>query len=102
MAKKTNYNKISNDTVANETVETTVTTEEVKETVAVKVVKGTVSNCTKLNIRKEPKKSADIVIVIPEKSKVDVEIDNSTDKWYKVITKNGIEGYCMKEYITLK
>lgn len=103
MARKPNPNKISTEPVIEEKVETIVTPEEtVEEVDAIKIVKGVVSNCTQLNVRKEPKKGAEVLVVIDAKSKVDVEPDSSVDGWYKISTKNGIEGYCMKEFITLK
>lgn len=103
MAKKANPAKISTEPATEEKVETVVTPEEtIEEADAIKIVKGVVSNCTKLNVRKEPKKGAEVLVVIDAKSNVDVEPDNSTDKWYKISTKNGIEGYCMKDFITLK
>lgn len=103
MSKKTNYNKISTEAAGEEKVENVVTpTEPVEQAEPIKIVKGVVSNCTKLNVRKEPKKDAEVLVVIDAKTKVEVEPDNSTDKWYKVSTKNGIEGYCMKDFITLK
>lgn len=104
MAKKTNYNKISTEAAAEEKVETAVAPEEsiVEKAPTIQIVKGVVSGCIKLNVRKEAKKDAEVLAVIDAKTKVEVEPDNSTDKWYKVITKAGIEGYCMKEFITLK
>lgn len=104
MAKRTNYNKISTETAVEEKMETVATPEEpvIEEAPAVKIVKGIVSGCLKLNVRKEAKKDAGVLAVIDVKTKVEVEPDNSTDKWYKVITKDGVEGYCMKEFITLK
>ena len=103
MAKKTNYNKISTENTIEEKVETVAIPEEpVEQTEPIKIVTGIVSNCTKLNVRKEPKKNSDSLAVIDVKTKVDVEPGNSTDEWYKITTKAGVEGYCMKDFITLK
>ena len=104
MAKKTNYNKISTEAAVEEKVDAAIVPEEpvVEEAPTIKIVKGVVSGCTKLNVRKEAKKDAKVLAVIDVKTKVEVEPDNSTDKWYKIITKDGVEGYCMKEFITLK
>ena len=106
MAKKTNYNKMSTETVKSEVENVTGVNEVVEEPTekveTVKIVKGTVANCSKLNMRKEPKKNATVIAVLAAKTKVEVESNASTDDWYKVITKDGLEGYCMKEFITLK
>lgn len=103
MAKNTNYNKISTDSVKEEKVENTVTPEKpIEQAEPIKIVKGVVANCSRLNVRKEPKKNAEVSTIINVGDKVEVEPDVSTAKWYKVTTKSGIEGYCMKEFITLK
>lgn len=62
---------------------------------------GVVTDCLKLNVRKEPKTNADILTVITALSKVQVDIGGSTDEFYKVCTETGIEGFCMKKYVAL-
>lgn len=62
---------------------------------------GTVSDCSKLNIRKAPSKLADVVAEVLVDTEVMIDTENSTDEWYCVCTSSGIEGFCMKQYITL-
>lgn len=62
---------------------------------------GMVSNCPKLNVRKNPDTSADIITTIVRG--IDVEIiDRSNDKFYQIKLPDGRSGYCMKEYIKIK
>lgn len=63
---------------------------------------GVVTDCLRLNIRKEPKGDADVIAVITALSKVQVDTENSTEEFYKVCTETGIEGFCMKKYVALK
>ena len=60
--------------------------------------------CTKLNVRKEANKNADVVCIINEKSVITVNVEESTEDFYKVYTSDKevlIEGYCMKEFISI-
>ena len=65
------------------------------------MIAGVVDNCTKLNVRTEPVAIADVVCRIPCGTEVMVSEEESTDEFYKVYTATGIEGYCMKKYITI-
>ena len=62
---------------------------------------GKVSNCKKLNIRKLPSRDAEIVSELVEGSKVMIDEKESTALFYKICTEHGIDGYCMKDYITV-
>ena len=62
---------------------------------------GKVSNCKKLNIRKLPSRDAEIVSELIEGSEVMIDEKESTALFYKICTEHGIEGYCMKDYITV-
>ncbi len=83
-------------------------TAEVKETLsdvvteAKETVFGVITDCLKLNVRKEPKIDADVLTIIPALSKVQVDTGDSTDEFYKVCTETGIEGFCMKKYVALQ
>lgn len=66
------------------------------------IIEGFVSGCRKLNVRKAPYSRADVVCVIDENANVVIDEVNSTDVFYKVCTEAGAEGYCMKNYITIK
>ena len=64
-------------------------------------VVGYVSGCFKLNIREEGYLGANVVCVVPEKTALLIEVAESNDEWYKVYTETGMEGFCMKQYVTL-
>ena len=76
-----------------------VTKEATKE--ADSTVVGYVSGCFKLNIREEGYPGANVVCVVPEKTALLIEVAESNDEWYKVYTETGMEGFCMKQYVTL-
>ena len=63
---------------------------------------GIVVNCIKLNVRKEPDKTSDIIQIIDSLTEVRVIPKDSTYNFYKEILPSGIEGYCMKKFIELK
>lgn len=59
-------------------------------------------NCKKLNIRREPAKRSDNIIqVVNFNTELMVDISKSTSDWYKVYSVEGVEGYCMKDFVTL-
>ena len=64
-------------------------------------VDGVVINCSKLNVRKEPNKESDAIGVLNNGVFVIVELENSTEDFYKVRTA-GVQGYCMKNYISIE
>ena len=84
--------------VTEETVEEVI--EETVEETPVPVT-GVVSGCKKLNVRKSPTLLADVVCKLNENSKVEINEDDSTVEFYKVCTASGVEGYCMKKFITV-
>lgn len=65
---------------------------------------GVVSGCEMLNVRKANDKNAEIIFIINKDSEVQVDLseDKESDEFYKVTTSDGVEGYCMKKFITLK
>ena len=66
------------------------------------VLTGIVAGCKKLNVRKAPSATAPIVCTIPVDTEVEILVDESTDEFYYVCTASGIEGFCMKQYITIE
>lgn len=56
--------------------------------------------CDKLNVRKKPNISAEVLLKINRGTKVKIDTEKSTKEWYKVVTK-GVDGYCMKKFIEL-
>lgn len=63
---------------------------------------GVVSNCNKLNIREEPSLDANIVCEITSTTELMVDENESTEEFYKVFTISGLEGFCMKKFITVQ
>lgn len=63
---------------------------------------GVVSNCDRLNVRTEPSVDATIVCEITKATEVEIDTEKSTDDFYKISTASGIDGYCMRKYITDK
>lgn len=66
------------------------------------VLIGYVTDCDRLNVRFDPYSGAGIKCVIEKDTEVMIVEGESTDAFYKVITASGIEGYCMKKYITVQ
>ena len=60
---------------------------------------GFVSNCSKLNIRKESNVDSEVLCVVDSGSKLQINLFDSTYGWFSVCTETGIEGFCMKEYV---
>lgn len=91
-----------------ETVEDTV--EEIVEEEAVEVVEepvkedviGVVTGCAKLRVREAASANAKVLCEISENSEVIINEAESTKDFYKVCTEAGVEGFCMKKYITVR
>lgn len=62
---------------------------------------GTVSNCAKLNIRNAPYKSAGVVTTVVSSTELMIDLDKSANEWYYVYTASGIEGFCMKDFVSI-
>lgn len=60
---------------------------------------GVVDNCKLLNIRKEPSKQAEVVCVVEPETVLMIDVEKSTNRWHKVYTEAGVEGFCMKEFV---
>ena len=89
---------VTDDSV--ETVTTVITTvEEEPEVVVPETIIGVVNGCSRLNVRETPVATATVVCTIEQGSEVSINEGESTDKFYKVYTASGFEGYCMKQYI---
>ena len=58
-----------------------------------------VCNCTRLNVRVEP--DGDVIGTIHVGDTVEIDMVASTDVYYKICTASGMEGYCMRRYITI-
>ena len=60
---------------------------------------GRVDNCARLNVRKEPNIKSEIVEVIDAETDVEIIEVASTEEFYRVKTSDGVEGFCMKDYV---
>lgn len=83
-------------------VDYTEIAEDIRVEETVKDIIGVVTDCLKLNIRKEPDKDSDVVVVVNCLDELKIDPDNSTDDWYAVCTVTGIEGFCMKKFVAVR
>lgn len=90
------YTKFSNRTVNNE--EPVV--ETIEETPAVEK-HGVVVDCIRLNVRSAPSIDAEVVCEIDCSTDMLVYEEESADEFYKICTSSGIEGFCMKKFVTI-
>lgn len=72
-------------------------TEEVVEDII-----GVVTDCLKLNIRKEPNKDSEVVTIVTCLDELKIDPDASTNDWYAVCTVAGVEGFCMKKFVAVR
>lgn len=66
-----------------------------------KYVTGIVTDCLKLNVREDPYPTATILGIITASTELIVNTEESVDEFYKVCTATGLEGYCMKKFVTI-
>lgn len=88
------------DEFMGEQVDLEVAEHETREPEAVVII-GVVADCTKLNVRESPSMDADVVCEISKHTEVMISDSESTDDFYKICTDSGIEGFCMKKFITV-
>lgn len=74
---------------------------EVEPEVAKVSKTGVVTDCAKLNVRAEPTIDAEVVCVINAATELLVDEAESTEDFYKICTAAGVEGYCMRKFITV-
>lgn len=67
-----------------------------------KQILGVVTNCLRLNVRKTPSPNAEVLCTVDAKHDLVVDINESTEDYYKICTEAGIEGYCVKYFVTIK
>ena len=84
----------------NEVEESTNKIEETKKEVTEEVI-GKIIEFEKLYVRKEASKYSEPVGIVTDKDYLSIDIIHSTDDFYKVITSNGLEGYCVKEFVKI-
>lgn len=63
---------------------------------------GIVTDCFQAAIYKEPRANSEIVKIITALTRVAVDLEKSTDGFYRISTSKGIQGYCMKKFIAVR
>ena len=77
--------------------------EEVKENVEeTKRVPAMVINCYKLNIRERPTIYSQVVATVAIGTKLEMVDRKKAGNFYKVILPNGMEGFCMKDFVKIE
>ena len=82
--------------------EVEVVTEEVTEEVTLEPVIGFVSNCDRLNVREKPYKGSNVLTILAGGCDVIINENLSTENFYHVLTRHSIQGFCQKDYISIK
>ena len=67
----------------------------------VKPMFGVVTDCLRLNVRVAPRSDAEVITTIDASTDVFIEESESTDEFYKICVASGVEGFCMRKYITV-
>lgn len=63
---------------------------------------GVVVDCLHLKVYVSPDQDDQVVTIITALTEVMVDMDASTDDFYKICIAAGIQGYCKKKYIALR
>ena len=84
--------------VLEEVLEEVVKVEEVPQ----QPVVGFVSNCDRLNVREKPYKGSNVLTILAGGCDVIVNEHLSTENFYHVLTRHSIQGFCQKDYISIK
>ena len=63
---------------------------------------GVVVDCLSLAVRAAADRGANILVVINAGNEVTIDMANSTNEFYSVITKLGVYGFCYKAFIKIK
>jgi hypothetical protein len=65
-------------------------------------VVGVVNDCLRMAIYKEPRANSKVITVVTALTKVAVDVDKSTEGFYRVSTPKGAQGYCMKKFVAVR
>ena len=101
MSKKTYDKTESVEQIETPIDETPIETEPIEQLTESEPIEGTVG-CEKLNVRSDATIDSEPVGIINRGSKVFIYEDESTEEFYKVCTATGLEGYCMKKFISVQ
>ena len=98
----TNEIEETTEEVTDEVIEPELIMSSVENNVENNEVIGKISGFEKLYVRKEASKDSEPVGIVTDKDDLSIDVAHSTDDFYKVITSNGLEGYCVKQFINIK
>ena len=59
-------------------------------------------NCLRLHVYSEPNENSEVICKFRYLTEVAIDLDNSTEEFYKIYTAIGAEGFCQKEFVTIK
>lgn len=59
-------------------------------------------NCLRLHILSQPDLESEVVCKVRYLTEVAIDLDNSTEEFYKIYTAIGAEGFCQKDLIIIK
>lgn len=97
----TNETEETIEEVTEEVTEQEVIVPSIENNVENNEVIGKISGFEKLYVRKEASKDSEPVGIVTDKDDLSIDVAHSTDDFYKVITSNGLEGYCVKEFVKI-
>ena len=97
----TNETEETTEEVTEEVTEPEVIVPSIENNVENNEVIGKISGFEKLYVRKEASKDSELVGIVTDKDNLSIDVARSTDDFYKVITSNGLEGYCVKEFVKI-
>lgn len=67
------------------------------------ISKGIVTGCKALYVREKAFKESEQLAILKENEEVSIVYrDTESEDFYEVLTTSGIQGYCMKKYISIK
>lgn len=97
----TNEAEETTEEVTEEVIEPEVIVPSIENNVENNEVIGKISGFEKLYVRKEASKDSEPIGIVTDKDDLSIDVAHSTDDFYKVITSNGLEGYCVKEFVKI-
>lgn len=97
----TNETEETTEEVTEEVTEPEVIVPSIENNVENNEVIGKISGFEKIYVRKEASKDSEPVGIVTDKDYLSIDVARSTDDFYKVITSNGLEGYCVKEFVKI-
>ena len=97
----TNETEETTEEVTEEVTEPEVIVPSIDNNVENNEIIGKINGFKNLYVRKEASKDSEPVGIVTDKDDISIDITHSTDDFYKVITSNGLEGYCVKEFVKI-